>query len=70
MLFNSYVFLFLFLPVVLSGYLWTVRQLGETAAISWLVLASLFFYGWWNPPFLLLLLRSRHCWAVPRPYQT
>ena len=27
-------------------------------AISWLVVASLFFYGWWNPKYLGLLLVS------------
>ena len=58
MLFNSYVFLFLFLPVVLVGYLFLCRQAGKAPALSWLVLASLFFYGWWHPAFLLLLLAS------------
>lgn len=27
-------------------------------AISWLVLCSLFFYGWWNPRYLLLIICS------------
>ena len=27
-------------------------------AVSWLVGASFFFYGWWNPPYVLLLLGS------------
>lgn len=58
MLFNSYVFLFLFLPLVLSGYLLVFGKVGKAPALSWLVLASLFFYGWWNPAFLLLLLAS------------
>ena len=58
MLFNSYVFLFLFLPIVLSGYLLVFGKVGKAPALSWLVLASLFFYGWWHPAFLLLLLAS------------
>ena len=72
MLFNSYVFLFLFLPLVLSGYLLVFGKVGKAPALSWLVLASLFFYGWWHPAFLLLLLASavfssacfRRFWAV------
>src|SRR5262249_22767438 len=27
-------------------------------SLTWLVAASLFFYGWWNPQFLLLLVSS------------
>lgn len=57
MLFNSYEFLFLFLPITVSIYFFFAR-VGREAAIGWLVLASLFFYGWWNPIYLLLLLVS------------
>ncbi|HEY0663492.1 MAG TPA: MBOAT family protein, partial [Thiobacillaceae bacterium] len=57
MLFNSYAFLFLFLPVTLVVYFLIGRR-GHEAAIAWLVLASLFFYGWWNPVYLFLLLAS------------
>jgi D-alanyl-lipoteichoic acid acyltransferase DltB (MBOAT superfamily) len=56
-LFNSYEFLLLFLPVTLIVYFRIARR-GHEAAISWLVLASLFFYGWWNPVYLVLLLGS------------
>ena len=37
MLFNSYVFLFLFLPLVLSGYLLVFGKVGKAPALSWLV---------------------------------
>ena len=57
MLFNSFAFLFLYLPVVLAGYFWLARWGGE-AHILWLALASLFFYGWWDVHFLPLLLAS------------
>src|SRR5690348_10665328 len=57
MLFNSYVFLFAFLPVSLLGF-YALARLGRQAAAAWLVLVSLFFYGWWNPAFLGLLLVS------------
>jgi len=55
MLFNSYAFLFMFLPLTLAGFFWIAR-FGHEAAILWLVAASLFFYGWWNPVYLWLIL--------------
>jgi len=58
MLFNSYPFLLLFLPVTLIGYVIVGRTLGRAATFGWLVVASLFFYGWWNWYFLTLLLVS------------
>jgi alginate O-acetyltransferase complex protein AlgI len=58
MLFNSYEFIFLFLPASLVAY-FGLGWLGRTgAAIASLVIASLFFYAWWNPDYLLLLLAS------------
>lgn len=57
MLFNSYDFIFLFLPFTFILF-FTIARLGHEAAISWLVLASLFFYGWWNPVYLILILLS------------
>ncbi|MEM8799993.1 MAG: MBOAT family protein [Pseudomonadota bacterium] len=55
MLFNSYVFMFVFLPVVLAGYALLARIGGRRAALGWLTISSLFFYGWWNPAYLVLL---------------
>jgi len=57
MLFNSYEFLFLFLPICL-GFFFLAGRLDREIAIIWLVLASLFFYGWWNPAYLILILFS------------
>lgn len=57
MLFNSYTFIYLFLPVVWGGY-WFVRRHNAEAALWGLVLASLFFYGYWDIRFLPLLLLS------------
>jgi D-alanyl-lipoteichoic acid acyltransferase DltB (MBOAT superfamily) len=57
MLFNSYEFIFLFLPITLAGFFW-IGRLGHEAAIGWLVLASLFFYGWWNPVYVWLIVAS------------
>lgn len=57
MLFNSYIFIFAFLPIVLLGFV-LLRRKAPVWPILWLVLASLFYYGWWKPQFLLLLLAS------------
>ena len=53
-LFNSYEFIFLFLPIILCGYFMLNRQSSEWGHY-WLVLASLFFYGYWNPAYLGLI---------------
>jgi D-alanyl-lipoteichoic acid acyltransferase DltB (MBOAT superfamily) len=57
-LFNSYIFVFVFLPVVLAVFS-VVREHPERRwAIAWLVLASFCYYAWWKPEFILLLLVS------------
>jgi alginate O-acetyltransferase complex protein AlgI len=58
MLFNSYVFIFAFLPVVFAVYCLIRRHPERRWTIAWLVLASLVYYAWWKPEFLLLLLGS------------
>ncbi|MDC3216545.1 MBOAT family protein [Candidatus Pseudothioglobus singularis] len=58
MLFNSYEFLFLFLPIVLVGFHLIGKKGHQRFAIAWLVGASLFFYGWWNPAYLGLMIFS------------
>ena len=57
MLFNSHTFIFLFLPIALSGFFLTAT-IGRTTACVWLVAISLVFYGWWDPRFVPLLLIS------------
>ncbi|HTZ95283.1 MAG TPA: MBOAT family O-acyltransferase, partial [Terriglobales bacterium] len=57
MVFSSYSFLFIFLPIALVGY-YLVAKLGANYAVGWLVLASLAFYAAWNPAFVILLLCS------------
>ena len=49
MLFNSYIFLFAFLPVALAGYYAAARLQGPRACKVWLCVSSFAFYGWWNP---------------------
>ena len=58
MLFNSYIFIFLFLPITLIGYFTLGRFHLVKAAKIWLLVTSLFFYGYWNPPYLLLMILS------------
>jgi D-alanyl-lipoteichoic acid acyltransferase DltB (MBOAT superfamily) len=57
MLFNSYEFIFLYLPVVLTGF-FVLARWRFSAALSWLALASLYFYSCWNPRYVILLLVS------------
>ncbi|BCR04549.1 peptidoglycan O-acetyltransferase [Desulfuromonas versatilis] len=58
MLFNSPVYIFLFLPLVLAGYFLLLRYRLVLAAKTWLVFASLFFYAYWNPVYLPLIVGS------------
>jgi len=49
MLFNSYEFIFFFLPVVVAGFWVLARVAGRDIAVSWLVCGSFVFYlyaGW------------------------
>ena len=55
MLFNSYGFIFLFLPLVLLGYFGLCHWRQNRAALAFLTAASALFYGWWNFPYLLLI---------------
>jgi len=49
MLFNSFEFICVFLPLTLAGFfLLGWRQLPRLA-VAWLVLASLSYYAWWAP---------------------
>jgi len=58
MLFNSYEFIFVFLPLVLLGFFLIGKQGHHRLAVTWLVAASLFFYSWWNPAYLGLIIGS------------
>lgn len=68
MLFNSYIFIFVFLPFTLIIYFLLTRFRLIHLALIWLALSSLFFYSYWNffpvegqsatPEYLLLILFS------------
>jgi len=55
MLFNSYIFIFAFLPVAYSVY-WLLRT--TRARYAWLVVTGYVFYSYWNPWFCLLMAFS------------
>jgi alginate O-acetyltransferase complex protein AlgI len=59
MLFNSFEFIFVFLPITLAGF--TIVSMffdAPAARVVWLALASLAFYGYWNQSFLLVIAIS------------
>ena len=57
MLFNSVEFIFGFFPITVLVFFWLARS-NHLLAAGWLAFASLFFYGWWNPAYVPLLLGS------------
>lgn len=57
MLFNSFEFIFVFLPAIFIGY-YLINKLHFTLSKIWLLVGSLFFYSWWNPIYLPLILSS------------
>ena len=58
MLFNSYEFIFIFLPITFIVYFYLMNQRLVLAAKIFLVIASLFFYGYWNYIYVPLILLS------------
>lgn len=60
MLFSSTVFIYLFLPAVLFGYYVLFRK-NRALQNVFLLLASLFFYAWGEPKFVLVMIASITC---------
>ena len=58
MIFSSWHFIFLFLPVSFFVYFWLNHRRLITAGKVWLVVASLFFYAYWDINYLPLILGS------------
>ncbi len=56
MLFNSYIFIFIFLPAALLLFHGLRHRGRDRAAIFVLAAMSLVFYGWWSAKYLLLLI--------------
>jgi len=58
MLFNSYEFIFAFLPITFFIYFFLLHTRMVVGAKAFLVFASLFFYSWWNIAYLPIILTS------------
>ena len=58
MLFNSYVFIFLFLPLALAGYYLLNYLKKYRVAGIFLIGMSLWFYGYFNKSYLLVICGS------------
>ncbi len=55
MLYNSYEFILVYLPITFFVYYWLNRQRWLHAGKIFLVLSSFFFYGYWNSAYVPLL---------------
>ena len=58
MLFNSYVFIFVFLPITFFVYFYLNHKRFTEISKGFLVCCSLFFYSWWNVAYLPIILVS------------
>jgi alginate O-acetyltransferase complex protein AlgI len=58
MLFSSPEFIFIFLPVALVVYFFLAKSKQPLYARYWLLFASIFFYGYWNPKNVILIAAS------------
>lgn len=66
MLFNSYAFILLYLPITLAGY-WLLVRRSPDLCVDWLSVASVAFYAGWNPRYISLLLTSivgNYCFSM------
>ena len=43
---------------MLAGFFLLGRKVHHQVAVAWLVIGSLFFYGWWNPAYVSLIVGS------------
>ncbi|HWP15736.1 MAG TPA: MBOAT family protein, partial [Xanthobacteraceae bacterium] len=68
MLFQSQIYVLAFLPVTVALY---YLAAGSASARQWvLIAASLFFYGWWDPRFLILVVSQiTATWLLARTYE-
>lgn len=61
MLFNSYIFIFLFFPITFFGYfalnMSKVKNKSKLSKI-WLIMASLYFYGFFHKKYILIIISS------------
>lgn len=56
--FNSYIFIFIFLPILLLGY-YILKSFGKPLYMKlWIIVMTLWFYGYFNPRYILLIFFS------------
>lgn len=58
MLFNSYIFVFLFFPLAVIGYYWLHHMKLEKPALGYLIVMSMVFYGFNSIRYLVILIAS------------
>lgn len=58
MLFNSYIFILFFLPLCVAVYFFLYHFKAGRAARLWLLCMSLWFYGYFNPSYVLIICGS------------
>ena len=58
MIFTSWQFILLFLPISVCVYFWLNNRRRIIAGKVWLVAASLFFYAYWDANYLILIVGS------------
>jgi alginate O-acetyltransferase complex protein AlgI len=56
MLFNSYIFIFVFLPIVYAVFWWGLHNVN--ARYAWLAVTGYVFYGFWDARFCLIMAFS------------
>ena len=68
MLFQSQIYVLAFLPLTVALY---YAAAGSAAARQWvLIAASLVFYGWWDPRFIILVVSQiTATWLLARAYE-
>jgi alginate O-acetyltransferase complex protein AlgI len=58
LLFSSWPFIAVFLPITWAVFRLLQKHANREITLLWLVAASLFFYGWFKPIYLLIVLVS------------
>ena len=58
MVYSTYTFVLCFLPIVLIGYYLLAKISNRIYQKTFLLLASLFFYGFYNPYYLFIIISS------------
>lgn len=58
MLFNSYIFILVFLPIVFASYYLLLSLKNKNVAKIFFVIANLYFYSYWNVKYLPIILSS------------